>query len=127
MCRLTHFSAVLRGCAAASLAALLVATISAPLYGRASSSAANGTVTDPQGAIVPGTQVVLTSVETGIEHRSETNAVGRYVYVNIARGYYTIEASGDGFRTAAIEPFVLAVNQTATLDIVLKVGPLLNP
>lgn len=82
----------------------------------------NGTVTDPPSAIVPRTQVVLTSVETGIEHRSETNAVGRYVYVNVPPGYYTIEASADGFRTAAIEPFVLAVNQTATLDIVLKVG-----
>ena len=82
----------------------------------------NGTVTDPQGAIVPGTQGVLTSVETGIEHRSETNAVERYVDVNIPPRYYTIDASADGFRTAAIEPFVLTVNQTATFDIVLEVG-----
>lgn len=69
-----------------ALAALLVATINAPLNRQASSSAVNGTVTDPQGAIVPGAQVVLTSVETGIEHRSETNAGGRYVYVNTPPG-----------------------------------------
>ncbi|MDE0103504.1 MAG: carboxypeptidase-like regulatory domain-containing protein [Bryobacterales bacterium] len=81
-------------------------------------------MTDPQGAIVPGTQVVLTSVEAGIEHRTETNPVGRYVYVNIPPGYCMIKASAEGFRTAAIEPFVLTVNQTATFDIVLEVGEL---
>ena len=106
--------AVALGCAL-----LVVAGIA---FGQASSSAVNGTVTDQQGAVVPGTEVLLTSVETGIERRAETNAVGRYVFVSIPPGYYTIEASSEGFRTAAIEPFVLVVNQTATFDIVLEVG-----
>ena len=106
----------------AAVLAVALTVLSAPVYGQASSAAVNGTVSDQQGAIVPATRVLLTSVETGIEHRSETNAVGRYVYVNIPPGYYTIEASSDGFRTAAIEPFILTVNQTATFDIVLEVG-----
>ena len=91
-------------------------------FGQASSSGVNGVVTDQQGAVVPATAVVLTSVETGIERRAETSAVGTYVFVNITPGYYTVEATADGFRTATIEPFVLAVNQTATFDIVLEVG-----
>ena len=102
--------------------ACLLASSAGVAFGQASSSAVNGTVTDQQGAVVPGTEVVLTSVETGIERRAETNAVGRYVFVNILPGYYTIEGSAEGFRTAAIEPFVLVVNQTATFDIVLEVG-----
>ncbi len=91
-------------------------------FGQASSSAVNGTVTDQQGAVVPGTEVVLGSVETGIERSAEANAIGQYVFVNIPPGYYTISASAEGFRTAAIEPFPLVVNQTATFDIVLEVG-----
>ena len=106
--------AVALGCALMAVAGIA--------FGQASSSAVNGTVTDQQGAVVPGTEVLLTSVETGIERRAETNAVGRYVFVSIPPGYYTIEASSEGFRTAAIEPFVLVVNQTATFDIVLEVG-----
>ena len=114
-----------RGCRVARSALALcamLAVFAGMAFGQASSSAVNGTVTDQQGAVVPGTAVLLTSVETGIEHRSEANAVGNYVFVNIPPGYYTIEASAEGFRTAAIEPFVLVVNQTATFDIVLEVG-----
>ena len=100
----------------------MLAVFAGPAFGQASSSAVNGTVTDQQGAVVPGTDVVLTSVETGIERRAESNAVGLYGFVNIPPGYYTIEASAEGFRTSAIEPFALVVNQTATFDIVLEVG-----
>ncbi|MDE0624773.1 MAG: carboxypeptidase regulatory-like domain-containing protein [Bryobacterales bacterium] len=107
--------------AVASLGCLLT-VLAGSAHGQASSSAVNGTVTDQQGAVVPGTEVVLTSVETGIERRAEANAVGQYVFVNIPPGYYTIDATEEGFRTAAIEPFVLVVNQTATFDIVLEVG-----
>ncbi len=103
-------------------AAVALTAFAGLAFGQASSSAVNGTITDQQGAVVPGTQVVLTGVETGIEHRAESNAVGRYVFVNIPPGFYTIEAGADGFMTSAIEPFALVVNQTATFDIVLEVG-----
>ena len=102
--------------------ACLLTVFAGLAFGQASSSAVNGTVTDQQGAVVPATEVVLASVETGIERRAESNAVGQYGFVNLLPGYYTIEASADGFRTTAIEPFVLVVNQTATFDIVLEVG-----
>ena len=105
--------AVLAGC---------LALVAGQAFGQASSAAANGSITDQQGAVVPGAEVVLASVETGIERRAESNAVGRYVFLNLLPGYYTLEASAAGFRTSAIEPFVLVVNQTASFDIVLEVG-----
>ena len=104
------------------LLACALAVFAGLAFGQASSSAVNGTITDQQGAVVPGTEVVLTSVETGIERRAETNAVGRYGFVSVLPGYYTIEATAEGFRTSAVEPFSLVVNQTATFDVVLEVG-----
>ena len=118
MCR----SGIVRVFRAAFALAFALSVSAGLAFGQASSSAVNGTVTDQQGAVVPGTAVVLSSVETGIERRAESNAVGQYVFVNIPPGYYTIEASAQGFRTSAIEPFVLVVNQTATFDVVLEVG-----
>ena len=91
-------------------------------WGQASSAAINGTVTDQQGAVIPGAELVLTSVETGIERRAASNSVGNYGFPGIQPGYYILEASSDGFRTASIEPFALVVNQTATFDIALEVG-----
>lgn len=106
-----------------ALAVACALTIFAAIgFGQASSSAVNGTVTDQQGAVIPGTDVVLTSVETGIERQAQTNAVGRYGFVNVPPGYYTLEAAVEGFRTSSVEPFSLVVNQTATFDIVLEVG-----
>ncbi len=115
----------LRGSRAIRTAFLLACalTVFAGLaFGQASSSAVNGTITDQQGAVVPGTEVTLTSIETGIERRAEANAVGRYGFVSVLPGYYTIEATAEGFRTSAVEPFSLVVNQTATFDVVLEVG-----
>jgi len=37
-------------------------------------------------------------------------------------GSYTLGATKDGFRPAAVEPFTLQVSQTATFDIMLEVG-----
>lgn len=109
------------GCVAAALISCL-ALFAGQAFGQASSSAVNGTISDQAGAVVPGAQVVLTSVETGIERRAETNAVGRYGFVNLPPGYYTLEASSEGFRTAAVEPFALVVNQTASFDLALEIG-----
>ena len=43
----------------------------------------SGTVTDTQGAVVPGVTVNATSVGTGVVRSTVTDATGRYVIPNV--------------------------------------------
>ena len=91
-------------------------------FAQLSSAAVNGLVTDQSGAVVPGADIVLTNVETGVTRRAQSNQTGAYGFVNINPGNYTLEASADGFRTSTVPPFTLVVNQNATFDFPLEVG-----
>ena len=105
---------------AAAAALLLLAP--ALCRGQLSTAGINGTVTDPQGSVIPGAELTLTNVETGIVTRSETTATGLYRFQNIQVGRYTLQASAEGFSTQRLEEFTLTVNQQTTLDFALEVG-----
>jgi len=87
-----------------------------------STASVNGVVRDSQGAVVPGATIVLKSVDTQVEHPSVSNNAGAYVILNITPGKYTIQATAKGFNPQRTAEFVLAVDQTATLDFTLAVG-----
>lgn len=102
--------------------ALLTIAGSLPLHAQTSSAAITGTIRDATGAVIPDAELELTNIETGTMLHSVSNAVGNYNFLNILPGMYTLGATKEGFRTAAVEPFTLQVNQTATFDIVFEVG-----
>ena len=51
-----------------------------------------------------------------------SNSVGVYTFVSITPGIYILSGSKEGFRTSSLQPFTLAVNQTATVDFALEIG-----
>ena len=102
--------------------ALVVALGSGPLYGQASTATITGTVRDATGAVMPDADLELTNIETGTSQSSVSNSVGNYNFLNILPGTYTLGAVKEGFRTAAVQPFTLQVNQTATFDLTMEVG-----
>ena len=87
-----------------------------------STAALNGVVTDASGAVVRSANVVLRNVDTGIENQATTNDTGNYRFSNVAPGRYTLRVSSASFSTKQISEFVLAVNQTATIDVPLVPG-----
>ncbi len=103
-------------------AVTLIFLLSATGYCQVSTASINGTVSDPQGAIVIGAQLVLTNVQTSVEQRTSTNESGLYRFQNLTVGKYTLAATASGFQTKRLEPFTLQVGQVATLDFVLQVG-----
>jgi hypothetical protein len=91
-------------------------------FPQTSTASINGTARDATGSVIPGATLVLRNVDTAVERRAESNDAGVYVFLNIIPGSYTLEVSKSGFRSNRLSQFTLAVNQTATLDIILEVG-----
>lgn len=87
-----------------------------------SSAVINGTVKDSTGSSVPGAALTLRNPATNVELRTSSNDAGSYTFLNINPGGFTLEVAKAGFRTAKLSQFTLAVNQTATLDLILEVG-----
>jgi hypothetical protein len=87
-----------------------------------STATVNGVIRDPKGAVIPGANIVLTSVDTSVERASVANGSGEYVFLNITPGRYTLSASAQGFNPQKVAEFVLAVSQIATFDFAMNVG-----
>src|SRR5438128_713444 len=87
-----------------------------------STASLNGVVRDSTGAMVTSASVVLRNSDTGVERNTVTNDTGTYVFPDINPGRYTLKVSAPSFSTKQISEFVLAVNQTATIDVSLAAG-----
>lgn len=81
-----------------------------------------GSVTDPSGAAVSGASVTATNVATGINSKTVTNRSGEYNLQFLPIGDYNVNVKAPSFRTEAIGPFTLEIDQVARIDARLQVG-----
>lgn len=81
-----------------------------------------GTVTDPSGAPIKGAAVVATDTDRGTLWKAESNDAGAYNLLRLPIGSYTVKVTAAGFQTVSYAPFTLTLNQTARVDVQLKVG-----
>jgi hypothetical protein len=87
-----------------------------------STGGVNGTITDPNGAAVPGSTVRLVNRATNIETRATTNESGNYTFVNVNPGSYVLKVEAQGFSSAQTPPFDVGVSQVVTQNIALTIG-----
>ncbi len=80
-----------------------------------------GVVSDPSGAVVPGVNVTITNVLTGVTTRTTTNASGIYDAPTLLSGTYSIAFSKLGFRTFVRNGITLGV-QVIEVNATLSVG-----
>lgn len=92
------------------------------VYGQVPTATLNGIVTDPQGAVVPGARVVVTSKATGVSREVETGSEGQYVFTNLAAGVYTVAVEAKGFAKQQFPEVRLEVGRNITLDVALTVA-----
>ena len=100
------------------LSVALVSQSSAQVAGSASVS---GTVRDEAGAEVPGASVVLIEIARQLDRDSVTNEAGRFVFLNIPAGAYSMAVTKWASRPTLID-IRLAVDQQGGVEILLKVG-----
>src|SRR5215211_8808846 len=81
-----------------------------------------GTVEDEQGATVPGASVEVRNVETNLTRALSTDEGGRFVFLQLPPGRYTLTASKQGFATLKQQEFTLTVGQAANLALKMKVS-----
>jgi hypothetical protein len=83
-----------------------------------------GTVTDPDGAIIPGVPVVAENPETGVRFETVTTSTGNYTIAQLPPGTYNLHAELSGFGPFRQEGIRVYVGQTARIDVRLRVGTL---
>src|SRR5260370_26385554 len=81
-----------------------------------------GTVTDPSGAQIKRAAVAATDVDRGTVWNAETNDAGAYNLLRLPIGSYKVKVTSAGFQSVEHAPFTLALNQTARVDVQVKVG-----
>ena len=85
------------------LMALTISLLVAPVWAQIAKQGAgtiNGTVTDETGGVVPGVDVTVRNVNTGVERQAVTNDTGNYVVSGLNLGEYDVTVSLAGFKTS---------------------------
>ncbi|MBI1955761.1 MAG: TonB-dependent receptor [Acidobacteria bacterium] len=81
-----------------------------------------GAVSDSTGAVIPGANVTIRNVETGISRTSTTDMAGRYRAPQLGVGTYEVTAEATGFQTIVRSGITLTVGREAVVDFSLQVG-----
>jgi hypothetical protein len=99
-----------------------LALLTAPVQAQQSTGEVHGTITDSTGSILPGADVTLTSVATGVSRHATANSSGYFTFVDVTPGQYTMMVTMHGFKKLALPPFPLVVGQILTENESLTVG-----
>src|ERR1044072_7386104 len=73
-----------------------------------------GLVQDANGAVVPGVNVEIKNLETGLSRTVTTNEDGRYVALALPPGNYSVTAAKQGFATTVLPSTPLTVGPART-------------
>jgi hypothetical protein len=103
-----------------ALAATLIGAVC--VFAALDRGAIRGTVTDPQGAVVPGATVNVRNVETGVEAHLVTNTAGFFLATELVPGKYIVRIEASGFSPLEIKDIAVGAGTTVTQDAELKVG-----
>jgi hypothetical protein len=92
------------------------------VYPQVAGGTFSGTVTDSSGAVIPGAQISILNVATGITRAVRADAAGSYTAPNLLPGIYEMTASAPGFATEVRSGTTLTVGATQVLNLIMRVG-----
>jgi hypothetical protein len=81
-----------------------------------------GTIHDPTSAVLPGVNVTIRNVDTGLTRTLQTDVNGIYSAPLLPVGNYEISAQAQGFATIVRTGVQLLVAQTAQVDFAMKIS-----
>ncbi|HEY7182766.1 MAG TPA: carboxypeptidase regulatory-like domain-containing protein, partial [Blastocatellia bacterium] len=84
--------------------------------------ALEGTVADPNGAVLSGARVIVKNNATGAEATATTNDRGYFTVQNLEAGTYTVTVEQSGFRNYLAKDVNVKVGAVTPLTVALQVG-----
>jgi hypothetical protein len=103
------------------LAAIVVLVTFAAVKAQTTGSV-TGTITDPNGAIVPGARVTLISQMTRAEQSAVTNDAGGFNFAALQPGTYMVTVVASGFKRTEVPNVVVELSKPTQLTIPLTIG-----
>jgi len=105
-----------------SLAVLAIIALSASVaLAQITAATISGTIKDDTGGILPGADIVVKNLDTGISRSAVSNADGAFALPGLPPGKYEVRVALPGF-TTSVQNVELTVAQQAGLTVTLKVG-----
>jgi Carboxypeptidase regulatory-like domain/TonB dependent receptor-like, beta-barrel/TonB-dependent Receptor Plug Domain len=105
-----------------SVMLLLTLFASAAVYAQVVGGLLSGTVTDQSGAVIPGAQISIKNVATGVTTNATTDAAGFYAAANLLPGTYDVTTEASGFSTKVETGVTITVGSKEVLNLALRVG-----
>ena len=87
-----------------------------------STATLSGIVTDPSDAVVPGANVKIHSLATGLDRQATTDSAGIYAVPSLEPGDYQVQVTAAGFSLYTVQRLTLSVDQKVTLNMRLAVS-----
>lgn len=95
--------------------------LAAAAFGQGTTGSISGTVTDPNGAVVPGAAVKVTNTATNASRESTTGSDGTFAFQALPPGRYKVDVTAANFAAFTIEAIV-NITQTTVVDANLAVS-----
>jgi Carboxypeptidase regulatory-like domain/TonB-dependent Receptor Plug Domain len=102
------------------LLAVVLALAAADAYAQIGTGTITGTVTDAQGAVLPGVSATLAGTDR--TNTAVTDESGKYRFLGLAPGFYNVTLVLQGFSTVALERVEVRVGQTVDLPTQLRIA-----
>src|SRR5262249_15281363 len=116
----------LTGRGVSSSLVILMAILASPIIARAqtqiTTGVIQGTVVDETSAVIAGALIEVKNTDTNSTKTLSTDSDGRFVFLQLPSGRYTLTASKQGYTTLAQENLSLTVGQAINLNLSLKVS-----
>ena len=82
----------------------------------------SGTASDPTGGVIPGAQISVENVNTGVTFNTTASAAGEYVAPNLIPGAYSVVATAPGFSSLVQTGIELHAGQRLVVNLALNIG-----
>src|SRR5271165_2905941 len=90
-------------------------------FAQTATTSLRGTITDPKGAVLPGTTVTISDKQNGFLRTTQSDAHGEYQFLQLPPSTYTVTVNGAGFAEVKQENVQLLVSVPSTVNFELQV------